>query len=618
MKLTRRTLLAAAPAALAQSQPAARPNILWLSCEDTGPQQHCYGDPTAITPTIDKLASEGIRYTRAYTVAGVCAPSRSGIITGMYPSSLGSQHMRCQAKLPPHVKAFPEYLRTAGYYCTNNVKTDYNFPTPKTAWDEVSNNAHWKNRKPGQPFFAVFNNTVSHESQVLRRGAAHEANVKRLTPAQRQDPAKVALPPYYADTPESRRDWANYLELITAVDYWVADHLREIAEAGLENDTIVLFWGDHGVGLPRAKRWLYEQGTLAPLVVRIPAKFRAAGQGKPGTVDDQLVSFIDLAPTVLNLAGAPLPEHFQGRAFLGPKLSPPRQYIHGARDRMDERYDLIRAVRDKQYRYIRNYRPEKPYYQKLDTQEQGTTMKELRRVHAEGKLPPAAAMWMALSKPAEELYDANADPFELKNLAAKPELAPVLRRLRAEMDRWQDSTLDTGLLPEPELEAGEQKLGSRWAILRQPEHRGLLPRLRAAANACNAADIPKLAAMLHDPAAGVRWWAVKGLADRPSQAAPHEAAIAPLLADPSAAVRIEAARALAKLGREAKALPLLVAELDRKNPSPAARIFAATVLEEMGGKALPARAALEATLPEPRNQSYAMRVAKQALEKLPK
>jgi len=363
-------LAAAAPLRAAPS--ASRPNILWISCEDISPHLGCYGVANAITPTLDALAARGVRYTNAFTVAGVCAPSRSGIITGMYPSTLGSQHMRCEATLPSHVRCFPEYLRQAGYCCTNNSKTDYNFTHPPATWDESSPRAHWRKRRKGQPFFSVFNFTVTHESRILMRGAEYEKQIARLKPNQRQDPARLALPPYYPDTPEVRRDWANVFELITAMDYQAADVLRELEEDGLAGETIVFFWSDHGTGLPRAKRWLYDSGTRVPLIVHIPEKFRTAGEGTPGSVNDELVSFIDLGPTVLNLAGAKVPAQMQGRAFLGANLKPPRQYIYGARDRMDERYDIIRSVRDKRYRYIRNYEPFKPYYQYMNTASRAT------------------------------------------------------------------------------------------------------------------------------------------------------------------------------------------------------------------------------------------------------
>src|SRR5688572_27035917 len=243
--MNRRAFLSqAAAAASVFAADRKRPNILWVSCEDSSPHFGCYGDRNAITPTVDALAAKGVRYTRVHSVAGVCAPSRSGIITGMYPTSLGSQYMRCSVALPDFVKCFPEYMREAGYYCTNNAKTDYNFPVPKNAWDEVSRQAHWKNRKKDQPFFAVFNFETTHESQCRKRGAEYSQMIQRLTPQQRQDPQKLDLPPYYPDTPESRRDWAQVYELITAMDYQVADRLKELEQAGLLEDTIVFFWGD--------------------------------------------------------------------------------------------------------------------------------------------------------------------------------------------------------------------------------------------------------------------------------------------------------------------------------------------------------------------------------------
>ena len=350
-------LHASGPADAADS----RPNILWISCEDISPNLGCYGDPDAITPTLDALAEKGVRFSRAFTIAGVCAPNRSGTITGVFPCSIGSHNMRSSAQLPPHVKCFPEYLRRAGYFCTNNSKTDYNFPVPKQAWDECSRKAHWKHRPKGKPFFAVFNITTTHESQIRTPQAVFDKRTQALSPEQRQDRAKVHIPPYYPDTPVVRNDWARYLELITAMDYEVAGRLKELTEAGLEDDTIVFFWSDHGAGLPRAKRWIYDSGTIVPVIVRIPKRYRVGDQGKPGTVDGQLVSFVDLAPTVLNLAGVEIPPHMQGRPFLGRDLPPEREYVYSIRDRMDERYDMIRSVRGKQFRYIRNYRPWKTY-----------------------------------------------------------------------------------------------------------------------------------------------------------------------------------------------------------------------------------------------------------------
>jgi N-sulfoglucosamine sulfohydrolase len=268
--LTAALLLTSALPVSAQS----RPNILWISAEDISPDLGSYGDGYARTPNLDKLASQGVRFAKAFSVAPVCAPSRSAIITGMYATSIGSHHMRSKAVPPAGVKAFPEYLRAAGYYCTNNSKTDYNFeapPTnapPVTVWDESSRNAHWRNRALGQPFFAVFNLIVTHESQIRTGKEEFAKNTAGLKPEDRHDPTQAVLPPYYPDTPIVRNDWARYYDLITAMDLQAAELLKQLEEDGVAENTIVFFWGDHGRGLPRAKRWLYDSGIHVPLIVR--------------------------------------------------------------------------------------------------------------------------------------------------------------------------------------------------------------------------------------------------------------------------------------------------------------------------------------------------------------
>lgn len=615
MMIHRRTFLAAAGCAFAQS--AARPNILWLSTEDMGNELACFGDPHAITPAIDKLAREGVRYSHAYTVAGVCAPSRTGIISGMYPSSLGANHMRSAAVIPAWARPFPAYLRDAGYYCTNNAKTDYNFAnTPKDVWDESSRDAHWRNRRNGQPFFAVFNFEVTHESRLVLRGEPFLKQTPQVRPEQRQDPARLrTLPPYHPDTPESRRDWANYYETITQMDTLAAARLRELEDAGLLEDTIVMFWGDHGVGLPRAKRWLYESGTRAPIIVRVPEKWRVRGQARPGGEDRRLVSFLDLGPTVLNLAGLPVPAHMHGQPFLGPNLPPARRYIHGARDRMDERYDLIRSVRDERFRYIRNYMPHVPYYDHIRTAEQGPTMKELRRLHAEGALPAAAAQFMAGSKPAEELYDLSRDPHEVRNLAADPAHRRTLERMRAEHLRWQRETGDIMFLPEPLLAEEEQRLSNRRAIAEQPGWPARFEKLRALAVAPERGEGARgeLRAALASPDPAARWWALQGLM-RLGAATEDQPRFQAMLEDGAGVVRVAAALALARRGGPEKALPVLIAGLRDSNDW--TRLAAAHALESLGRAAAPARSALEEAVKVPPGArfNYVSRVAERALQ----
>jgi len=287
---------------------AERPNILWLTCEDISPDLGCYGVEYAITPHLDQLASEGVRYTQAVGITGVCAVNRSCLITGMYSSSIGSHDMRSTTRLPESIRGFPEYLRRAGYYCTNNAKKDYNFNESAATWDESSRQAHWKNRKANQPFFAVFNYTGSHESQIW--DGHHARHATKLSEAERHDPAKAPIPPYHPDTPRVRRDWANYHDNITALDQWVAAHLAALEEAGLADETIVFFFSDHGAGMPGVKKWVWDGGLRVPLIVRFPAKYRSWSPAEAGAATDRLVSFVDFAPTMLSLAGVEIPAAF--------------------------------------------------------------------------------------------------------------------------------------------------------------------------------------------------------------------------------------------------------------------------------------------------------------------
>lgn len=448
-----------------------RPNIVWISAEDLSPRLGAYGDDVARTPNLDRLASEGTLFTRAFTSAGVCAPSRAGIITGMYQNSWGGHNMRVthqgpglptpyHAVPPPYVKAFTEYLRAAGYFTSNDVKNDYQIGEPVTIWDENERGAHWRSplREEGQPFFSVFNFTVTHESQSWI-----DPDEETTT-----DPAAVEVPPYYPDTPEVRRQIAKHYDNIASMDEQAGEILRQLEEDGLADNTIVFYWGDHGDGLPRMKRWLYDSGLLVPLIVRWP------GELVPGTVDDRLVSFIDLAPTVLSLAGVPVPRHMQGQVFLGDRQAPPREYIHAARDRIDMVYDMVRAVRDKRFKYIRNYYPEKPFVQFVDYRNRSSIMQELFRLHRSGDLNETQRLWLSDQRPPEELYDVVADPHEVNNLADNPAYRGVINRLRAEMDDWMARIDDKGDIPEDRMvfqmwKGTEQPVTSAPVFLRRTD-----------------------------------------------------------------------------------------------------------------------------------------------------
>ena len=492
-----------------------RPNIVWISCEDISPQLGCYGDSTATTPNLDKFATESTLFTHAFSCHGVCAPSRTGIITGMYPISLGANHMRSKAVLPNHVQLFPQYLKEAGYYCINNSKTDYNLVwNQKVVWNESSAKAHWKNRPSKEtPFFAVFNLTMTHESKVWPKGWIDV--VKDLPESQRHKAENMIVPPLYPDTPAVRADLARLADTITVMDQEVGTLLQELSDAGLADNTIVMFWSDHGNGLPRSKRWTYDSGSHVPLMVRVPENLRERYQAAPaGTHDDRMVSLIDLGPTVLTLAGIATPANMHGRSFLGDHRSEGRAFIYGARDRLDERFDMVRTVRSRTHRYVRNLMPWRPALQHVAYGEQNEILREMRRLLANGELAPRSSQWFDSPRAAEELYDLDADPWELVNLADNPAHKSTLETLRAECDRWQVEVRDVHLLPEIMLDEAEHEHGSRWKTFQGDEGKLRIQRLLEVAKQASHLD-PTTATTVSgqldsDPA--VRWWQLTLLA----------------------------------------------------------------------------------------------------------
>ncbi|MEW4489665.1 sulfatase-like hydrolase/transferase [Thalassoglobus sp. JC818] len=603
------------------SSAAEQPNILWISAEDISAHLGCYGDPHAITPSLDKLAEEGVRYSHAFTTAGVCAPCRSGIITGMYQTTLGTQHMRGNTNLPPQVRPFPILLREAGYFCTNNSKQDYQFKTPKETWDESSGKAHWRNRKnSNQPFFSVFNFTGCHESGIASTDK-YETVTKDLSDSERQDADELTtFPPYYPETKEAREDWKRNYELITALDHFAADLIAQLKEDGLYEKTIIFFWSDHGVGLPRAKRWLYDSGTHIPLIVRVPEQFRVDGQAVPGSVSDQLVSSIDFGPTVLNLSDVSIPDVMQGIPFLGRNLPPARDYVFGARDRMDERYDIIRMVRDHRFKYIRNYEPLKTYYQYMNTPEKGATMMSLRDGHIAGTLSPEAEAYFASTKPVEELYDCEADPFELNNLANDPTYADTLKKLREVHLAWVKETRDLGLVAEPILVEREKELGHRYGVLRGDGANQAADQIAETANLASSGPkaIGELTAALDHEDSAVRYWAATGLGNIGLPASDSKGALEAHLDDESPVVQIAVARALSRMNSPEEALPVLTKQL--ADGEQWERLHAAIVLDEMDELARPAIDSMHAAL-KPRPDLYAdgkyvVRVINRALNQL--
>jgi uncharacterized sulfatase len=509
----------------------------------------------------------------------------------MYASSIGSQHMRCTTTLPAGIRPFTTYLRRAGYFCTNQSKQDYNFETPEDAWDVGKGaGAHWKFRKPRQPFFAVFNYTDTHESRI--RGKTR--NPAELSAAESHDPATTKAPPYLPDTPVIRKDWARYLDLITQMDKTeIPKRLGELETAGLAEDTIIFFFSDHGAGLPRAKQFVYDSGMQVPLLVYVPDKWKHLAPSNPGTTQDRMVSFVDFGPTVLSLTDVPIPDHMQGRAFLGKQAVAPRQYIFGIRDRMDERYDMTRTVRGGRYKYHRNYVPFVPHFPWLDYMDLLDTSKELRRLHAAGNLTGGPSFFMAKDKPVEELYDLQDDPHELNNLAGSPAHRKTLEHLRHVHLDWVRRTVDTGLIPEAELRRRAHG-SSEYEYARSGDY-AIEQILDTALLVGQGPEVlPQLVERLSDDDSAIRYWAATGLANLGPSASSADQSLRELLSDESPDVRIAAARALCRLGQVQTGLPPLVEELQHE--SPWVRLAAANAIDYLGEQAAPAVPAMQSLM----------------------
>ena len=562
---------------------AEKPNILWISSEDHGPHLGCYGDTYATTPNVDRLAARGMIFKHAWSAAPVCAPTRTTIITGMFPPALGAEHMRSEVPMPPGKKMFPQFLREAGYYCSNNSKEDYNLTKPGQVWDESSRQAHWKNRAPGQPFFAVFNATASHESQLRKR--PHQAV---------HDPAKVRVPAYHPDTPEVRQDWAQYYDTVTAADAIAGQHLKELADAGLAADTIVFYWADHGSGMPRSKRWPCNSGLQVPVVVYFPEKWRtlAPSEYAPGAKSDRLISFVDFAPTLLSLAGRQPPAWMHGHAFAGQFQEAPQPFIYGFRGRMDERPDIVRSVTDGRYVYLRNYMPHRSQGQHVNFQFATPTTKIWWQLFTAGKTTEAQSLFWQTPKAPEELYDLATDPDEVRNLAAAPAHQVVLKKFRQAEQELARKIRDTGFLTEAEVH--ERAGNDAPHAMGQDPKRYDFERIFAAAelaSSLNPAAVPELIKFLGDADSGVRYWGAAGLLMR-GQAAVDAGKVELLAAhaDSNASVRVAAAEALGRYGAAAdlpRALATLQAAADPSRTSAYVGIAALNALDALGPKAAP-------------------------------
>jgi len=577
---------------------AEQPNILWITAEDMSPVLGCYDDQFAVSPNIDQLAKESVRYTRAFASSPVCSPSRSCLITGCYPPSLSTQQMRSGFAIPKSMRGFPEHLRARGYYTSNNMKTDYNTGNYadiiRHSWSESSATAHWRKRPDKkQPFFSIFNLMTSHQSRsMVWPYERFKRDVQsRLSVSEIHDPTKVPLPPYYPDTPLIRRELARFYDCVTAMDKEVGVILQQLEDDGLEDNTIVFFYSDHGSGMPRHKRALLDSGMHVPLLIRFPKKWQHLAPGKPATTTDRLVSFVDYAPTVLSLTGIPIPEAMQGAPFLGSKVAAPRRYVYGHRDRVDEVRDLARSVRDKRYLYIRNYMPHLGYNQPTAWPDSGEIRHDFYRLAKRETMSAAQWHFASPTRPVEELYDCEADPLNLNNLAKSGKHRNILKRLRAEHLRHIAATADLGFLPESEaweLFAKQTgwKLGQAGGVP--------LAGIHQAAAQVGVASERVFLKNLDSDNPTIRYWGGIGLAVSPEISGLAKRKLQRKISDPSPAARIEIANALATHGDIQNALPALIEATQHENLIVVTH--ASRIIELLGKKAKSAKYAIQEAL----------------------
>lgn len=577
-----------------------RPNVLWIVAEDMSPTLGCYGDEYATTPNLDQFAKESVRYTNVFAAAPVCSPSRSTLITGMWAPSTGTSQMRSAFPLPDEVHGFPSYLRDAGYFTTNNVKTDYNNGDAQRlieeSWDENSDTAHWRSeaRKSDQPFFSVFNHMVSHQSRTMvwPYDAFVEHVQSKLSAEEIHDPASAPVPPYYPDTETVRRTVARFYDCVTVMDQEVGRLLQQLEDDGLADDTIVFFYSDHGSGMPRHKRLLHDSGMKVPLMVRFPEKYEDLAPAAPGETIDRLVTFVDFPSTVLTLLGLSIPDHMQGDIFLGPQSGSEKKYVYGFRDRVDEVFDCSRSIRSKEYLYIRNYLPHLSWMQPSVFSDLGEIRGDISAYARENpdKLTNAQRGFVGSPRAAEEFYNVQADPDQIDNLLDGDLSADQQRALdahRAAFEKQRMAILDVGVLPETVMAdyIEEEDAPIRDITTGKTNHQPDLEAAWAAADLVGTGTREEFLDLLRSGDDTRRFWAVIGLRNAFADDESLHDQLFDYTDDISEPVRIEMAFWLAEYSEKHReeALAVLVRELE--NPAWWTALRACRAIELLGEKA---------------------------------
>lgn len=529
-----------------QEDPLKKPNILLIIAEDISPMLGCYGDEFATTPKLDDLASDGIIFTNTLTTAPICAPSRSCLATGMYATSIGTQHLRSDVPFPEQLKTLPELMREAGYFTAIRGKTDYNF-SPEELWELWDQTfAPWRKNDTGKPFYSYMNIGPSHEGSVISQERSMELT-KDLPDEMRHDRLNVTVPPYFPDNKETRRIMTNYYDVISTLDMNVGKVLDSLEQDGLKDETIVIFIADHGLGLPRYKRWLYRTGMNVPMIVMAPKNYQhLIPDYLKGSKNAQLVSFVDIVPTILNLAGAPVPESMDGKPMFGEYANIDREFAFGARDRADDMYEMSRSVTDGRYFFVRNFMPQYAFIQPgYIFSDRKDIFKELRRAYQNGELnEEQLKLWQ--SKEVEELYDWQSDPHEMKNLAHDPKFAAIKTKLKGELHNWMIESKDLGLLPEAEYMILAQG-SSPYEYARISGDFQVEATLKAAEQVGLATE-SEIRPNLNHEYSGVRYWAIIGLMQFKEIGPASVDELKNLLVDDSPSVQIAAAEALCKFG----------------------------------------------------------------------